>query len=147
MSVEPIINPTSFVDSNIWIYALTHDHSEEDGAKIGRALEIVRSTHHALSAQVVAEVCTNLLRKSITTEAEVAELIDDFYREHRVLPIDHPIFRLSCDLRTRYSLSFWDSLIVAAAIESGAAILYSEDMQHGLLVDDRLRIVNPFFQE
>lgn len=147
MSVEQNTNPISFVDSNIWIYALTQEQSSESSAKINRAREVVHSANHALSAQVVAEVCANLLRKAITTEAEVTELIDDFYREHTVLPIDQLIFRSSCHLRARYALSFWDSLIVAAALESGAAVLYTEDMQHGLLVDDRLRVVNPFFQE
>jgi len=147
MSVEQNTSPSSFVDSNIWIYALTRNRSGEDEAKIDRAREIVSFARHALSAQVVAEVCTNLLRKAIASEAEVTELIDDFYREHIVLPIDQPIFRSSSDLRVRYSLSFWDSLIVAAALESGAQILYTEDMQHGLVVDGQLHILNPFLQE
>jgi len=80
-------------------------------------------------------------------EHEVRESINSFYRNHSVMTIDQQTLLGASDLRSRYSLSFWDSLIVASALQSGAAILYSEDMQHGLVVDDRLRIVNPFAQE
>jgi predicted nucleic acid-binding protein len=47
-------------------------------------------------------------------------------------------------LRSRYSLSFWDGLVVAAALNANCGVLYSEDMQDGLLVEDRLLITNPF---
>ena len=46
----------------------------------------------------------------------------------------------------KYSLSYWDSMIVAAALEASCTVLYSEDMQNGLLVDQRLRIMNPLTQ-
>ena len=44
----------------------------------------------------------------------------------------------------KYNYSFYDSLIIAAAIESGCSILYSEDMQHNQLIEEKLKIVNPF---
>ena len=47
-------------------------------------------------------------------------------------------------MRERFSLSFWDSLILAAAVHCGATVLYSEDMEAGLQVDERLTIQNPF---
>lgn len=50
----------------------------------------------------------------------------------------------SSNVRSRYNFSFWDSLIVACALAAGASILYSEDMQDGLVVDSQLQIVNPF---
>ena len=108
---------------------------------------MILSARHALSTQVIAEVSTNLLRKGIASESEIAELVDDFYREHTVVPIDQQTFRDGSALRIRYSFSFWDSLIVATALQSGAETLYSEDMQHGFVVDGRLRIINPLLQE
>lgn len=54
------------------------------------------------------------------------------------------ILQSASDLRMSYSLSFWDSLIVASPLAGGADILYSEDMQDGLRVSDRVNIVNPF---
>jgi predicted nucleic acid-binding protein len=50
----------------------------------------------------------------------------------------------AAQLRTRYQCSFWDSLIVAAAIQSGVTALYSEDMQSGLNISNQLEIINPF---
>jgi len=51
---------------------------------------------------------------------------------------------VSNDLRLKYKFSYWDSLIIASALESGCGILYTEDMQDGQVIEDRLRIVNPF---
>jgi predicted nucleic acid-binding protein len=47
-------------------------------------------------------------------------------------------------LRQEYAFSYWDSMIVAAALVSGVKTLYSEDMQHGLTIKEELKIVNPF---
>jgi predicted nucleic acid-binding protein len=52
--------------------------------------------------------------------------------------------RKAIDLAKRYSLSHWDSLIVAAALMADCRTLYSEDMQHGLVFDKQLAVVNPF---
>lgn len=47
-------------------------------------------------------------------------------------------------LKTKYNLQFYDALIVATALENKCEILYSEDMQHNILIEDKLRIINPF---
>jgi predicted nucleic acid-binding protein len=47
-------------------------------------------------------------------------------------------------LRDRYLISFWDSLIVASAVLGDATILYSEDMQDGLIINNSLQVINPF---
>jgi len=48
------------------------------------------------------------------------------------------------DIRERYNFSWYDSLILAAALEGGCDTLYSEDMQNGQEINGQLRIVNPF---
>jgi predicted nucleic acid-binding protein len=53
-------------------------------------------------------------------------------------------YRLSNDIRQKYRLSFWDSLIIASALENNCLTLYSEDMQDGQIIEDRLKIINPF---
>lgn len=50
-------------------------------------------------------------------------------------------------LRMQYALSFWDSSIVAGSLEADATILYSEDMQHGLIINNQVTIINPFREE
>ncbi len=61
-----------------------------------------------------------------------------------VIEFNPNIFESASDLRSRYNFSFWDGLIVACALAAEANILYSEDMQDGLVVGNKLEIVNPF---
>jgi len=50
----------------------------------------------------------------------------------------------ACEIAARYQLSFYDSMIVAAALESNCEILYTEDMQHNQIINNTLTIINPF---
>ena len=50
---------------------------------------------------------------------------------------------LFVSVASKYNVSFWDSLIIASALDNKCTLLYSEDMQHGLLVDNKLKVVNP----
>jgi predicted nucleic acid-binding protein len=97
-----------------------------------------------ISTQVVNEVCLNLLKKSSFTEQQVRELIESFYEGCRVVMFNQEIFISASELRARYNFSFWDSLIIACALSAEASILYSEDMQDGLVVNSQLEIRNPF---
>jgi predicted nucleic acid-binding protein len=71
-------------------------------------------------------------------------VINDFYAAYTVVEIDQTILVTATILREQYKLSYWDSLIIASALASSAPILYSEDMHDGLIVDQRLTIINPF---
>ena len=128
-----------FLDSNIILYA----YMDDDRSKKERAQEILALTDCCISSQVVGEVCCNLIKKAGFSEAEVIEIIDEFYSLYQVIPIDHSIFHTASHLRSVHSFSYWDSFIVSAAIEAGVNTLYSEDMQHGLKVKG-VTITNPF---
>ncbi|MGD1952518.1 MAG: PIN domain-containing protein [Leptolyngbyaceae cyanobacterium] len=130
-----------FLDSNIWIYALADG---QDQQKQDVAAQLIRTTSAVVSTQVINEVYINLLRKSYFSEEQVRELITAFYQGSQVIPFDMEILTQASSLRERYALSFWDSLIVASALHAGLSTLYSEDMQHGLLVNGQLEILNPF---
>lgn len=71
-------------------------------------------------------------------------MIKSFYKKYRVIEINLPLLLKASQLRTQYAFSFWDSLIVASALQADARIIYSEDMQDGLKVLDKVEIVNPF---
>lgn len=89
-------------------------------------------------------MCVNLLKKAHVPESSIAQLIHSFYCKYPVVLLDGPAQTAASELREQFSLSFWDSLIVADALLGGATILYSEDMQTGLAIHDQLTIVNPF---
>lgn len=130
-----------FVDTNVWLYAFIEN---EDSVRSALASQVILQGNIFLSTQVVNEVCVNLLKKAKLSEDTLRQLIDAFYIKYDVVDLQRSTFLAASDLRDRYSLSYWDSVIVASALEAGAEILYSEDMHDGLLINNQLRIVNPF---
>ncbi|QSJ20235.1 PIN domain-containing protein [Nostoc sp. UHCC 0702] len=130
-----------FLDSNIWIYALANN---QDINKRNIACQLVNAEGVIISTQVINEVCLNLIKKSSFSEQQITQLIEAFYKGSHIISFNRDILVNSSNLRSRYNFSFWDSLIVACALAAGASILYSEDMQDGLVVDSQLEIVNPF---
>lgn len=133
-----------FVDSNIWLYAFI-----EVGADDGRHRRAVRALAEldrpVVSTQVIREVCVNLLKKTSASEPYLRELIAGWYRDCQVSEAGMGQFLLASRLREGAKFSYWDSLIVAAALNAGCSTLYSEDMQDGQVVDGSLVIRNPLW--
>ena len=127
-----------FLDTNILVYAILADDPKAPAAKA------LRNAGGVISVQVLNEL-TNVLRR---------KLAQPWDKVHRVLAITRQILEIvplteithetGLRLAERYSLSIYDAMIVAAAFESGCEVLWSEDMQNGLLIEGRLRIRNPF---
>lgn len=129
-----------FIDSNIWLYALL---AGSEYAKEQTARNLVNRSV-VVSIQVVNEVCFNLREKGSLPEENIRRLIQSFHADNFVVPITQAAQLSASTLRERYSFSFWDSLIVAAALEASCDRMFSEDMQHGLVVDGMLIIEKPF---
>lgn len=129
-----------FIDTNIWLYSLL-DTGEAEKTEATQAL--IKSSEAIVSPQVINEVCANLVKKAKMPEEEIRKFIEGIYAKHRVVELDMRVFLVASELREEYSLSFWDSLIVSAAFLSGAEIIYSEDMQDGLVIREALEIINP----
>jgi predicted nucleic acid-binding protein len=132
-----------FIDTNIWLYAFIES---SEAQKRASAKAIVQSFDVVISTQVINETCVNLLKKTSLQEAEIRRLVAAFYTKYTVTKIERSTLLTASELREKYSLSFWDSVIVACALWADCSILYTEDMQHGLKVDEKLTIVNPFKQ-
>jgi len=133
----------SFVDSNIWLYNFIE---RQDNLKRQKAQQLIKQikSNICLSTQVINEVCFNLKRKENFTETQINNLIGRYYFDYEVVELNEQILLSASDLRARYSLSFWDGLIAASALSAGAEVLYSEDMQDDLTIENKLKIVNPF---
>jgi predicted nucleic acid-binding protein len=135
-------NPqTVFIDTNIWIYAFV---DAQDKTKTQRARALIRRERNiSLSTQVINEITNNLLRKYHATEDVIQRLVRTMYRKYQVYTFTEDLLLSASHLRTTYSLSFWDSTIVASALESRSTMLYSEDMHDSLVVNGQLTISNP----
>ena len=133
-----------FFDTNVLVYLF--DADSPDKRKRARAL----FQAHAgagdilLSTQVLQEFYVVVTRKlARPLDAAAAAEATENFAELPMVNIDSKLI-LSAIHRSRGSrLSFWDALVVQAAIEGHASTLYSEDMQHGLTLDG-MKVVNPF---
>lgn len=134
-------NNAHFIDTNVWLYSLL-DTGEADKTKSAQIL--IKSSQAIVSTQVITEVCANLVKKARMPKGEVRKFIEGIYAKHHVVELDMRVSLFASELREEYSLSFWDSLIVSAAFLAGAAIIYLEDMQDGLVIRENLQIQNPF---
>lgn len=127
-----------FADTNLFIYA-----ESQDQYKATRAIEIIRNSP-VISTQVINETISVLTRKHKFLLSEAHEIAESLLDLCEVVAVDASTLCKAIDLAKRYSLSHWDSLIVAAALLANCEKLYSEDMQHGQVFDDQLTVVNPF---
>jgi len=127
-----------FIDTNILLYLLS-----EEAAKADRAEEILRAGG-LISVQVLNELANVARRKLNMTWQEISELLSLIRSVCSIDSLTIETHDQGMAVAERYRLSVYDSMIVAAALLSGCEILYSEDMQDGLLIDQKLRIVNPF---
>lgn len=136
-----------FIDSNVWLYSLMTDPDAadlEDAQKQSAATQLIRSCDLVISTQVINEVCSVLVRKTEFTEDQIKQVIQELYDSCTVVHLNADILLNASDLRVNYGFSFWDGLIVASALAAQTSVLYSEDMHDGLVIEQRLTIVNPF---
>lgn len=130
--------PDSFFDTNIVLYLALRET-----AKSPRVEELLE-TGGTISVQVLNE-CANVLRlKRRAPWRDVQDFVGALQGGLSVVPVTVSTHQTGLRLAERYGLSVYDSFIAAAAIEANCDTLWSEDMQHGLVVESRLRIANPF---
>ena len=130
--------PGSFFDTNILIYL-----ASDDAAKADRAEAIVRQGG-AISVQVLNEVANVARRKMQLSWQETRSFLSSLRELLTVHPVTVDTHELGLVLAERHQLSIYDALIAASALLAECDKLWSEDMQDGMAIDKRLRIVNPF---
>ncbi len=134
-----------FLDSNIWLYNISKESENLDNKrKRTIAISLTQNENLVTNFQVINEVCVNAIRKLAFNEEQIRNLITSFYTSCFVIEQNRNLLIEASQLRTQYKFSFWDSLIVASALQSNVNILYSEDMQDKLRVNNQLEIINPF---
>lgn len=127
-----------FIDSNIFVYLFSTDVAKADQS------ESLLQKGGVVSIQVLNEITNVARRKLRMSWSEIDEIIDVIKTGFKIEPLTIQTYQKGRKLAEKYSLSFYDSLIVAAALIAGSKTLYSEDMQNGLLVEETLNIVNPY---
>lgn len=126
-----------FFDTNILLYVLS-----DDAMKADRAEELI-AAGGTISVQVLNEFVSVASRKSGLKIAQIREILAAIRSACVVNSVDIATHERGLDLAARYGFSIYDALIVAAALNAGCKVLYSEDMQAGQTIEG-LTIRNPF---
>jgi predicted nucleic acid-binding protein len=130
--------PGSFFDTNVLLYLASGDPAKADRAE---RLVAVGGT---ISVQVLNEIANVARRKMRMSWKETHAFLAMVRGLLSVVPVTIETHETGIALAERYGFSTYDAMIAASAMLSGCDTLWSEDLQHDMAVDDRLRIVNPF---
>jgi predicted nucleic acid-binding protein len=133
-----------FVDSNIFLYAVDDaDPRKQRLARDWRA-ELWKSRRGRISFQVLNEFYVNAVRLKPAAHDDARAEVRDLLAWNPVL-VDAALIERGWRLQDRYQLSYWDSLIVAAAKTASCGFLLTEDLQDGQKFDG-VEVVNPFLR-
>ena len=128
----------AFLDSNVLVYAFTTDE------RAAKALELLHA-RPTISVQGLNEFANVARRKLRMDWREVRDAISALRAFcPTILPLDLATHDEALRIAERHGYSMFDALVVASALQANSEMLWSEDMQHGMVIDGRLRIANPF---
>ncbi|MEZ5451259.1 MAG: PIN domain-containing protein [Thiothrix sp.] len=136
-----------FLDTNTLVYTFDKTAPEKQ-AKAVQLLELALSGKGCISFQVIQEFLNLALRKfdPPMTEAQAKRYLQTTLEPLCTVFADVALYERALAARERWRFGFYDSLIVAAALDAGCSILYSEDLQHGQKIEN-LTVINPFMEE
>ncbi|MDO8465487.1 MAG: PIN domain-containing protein [Gallionella sp.] len=130
----------TFLDTNIVVYLYSGDEPEKRAA----ALALIEQNNTVISTQVLSELANTLSRKFGLTFDVVAQAVAEVRDACTVVPVMPETITQALALAQKYRYSYYDSLILAAALSTGCETLSTEDMQHGQVIEGALTIRNPF---
>jgi predicted nucleic acid-binding protein len=133
-----------FFDTNILVYLFDSDAAEKKELACARFEADAAAGRVLLSTQVLQEFYVTVTRKlAVPLEPETAEAAVRNFSTLPIVGVDAERILAAIIRSRRLQLSFWDALIIEAALIGGADRLLTEDMQHGMRIDG-LQIENPF---
>ena len=135
-----------FIDTNIIIYAYDVTAGKKHKTAGNIMSDLWNSGLGVISTQVLQEFFVNVVQKipKPIDKQQAREIVRDFLKWHVVVNTGDSIVE-AIDICLKFGYSFWDSMIIEAAIKGGAAVIISEDLQDGQVVSG-VTIRNPFLQ-
>ncbi len=130
--------PGRFFDTNVLLYLASSDRAKADRA------EQLMGEGGTISVQVLNELTNVARRKMRLSWPDTRGFLGLIRAPLPVRAVTIAVHETGLDLAERYAFSPFDAMIAASALEADCDILWSEDMQDGLRIENRLRIANPF---
>jgi predicted nucleic acid-binding protein len=131
-----------FLDTNIIIYAYSED--EPIKQEIANSILEKYSEQTMISNQVINELSNTLFRKFKLEANEVQQVVLELDDNFPIVNFNLQTQLRGIEIKGKYKLQFYDAMIIATALENNCTIIYSEDMQHGQIIENVLTIINPF---
>lgn len=132
-----------FIDTNILIYAYSVD---ETNKKLIVNELLNKHEFIILSTQVINEFINTMYKKKKLKIEDIKNAVIELQKNFSIENISISTIRKALDITSKYNYAFFDSLIISSALETNCAILFSEDMHDSHIIDNRLKIINPFNQ-
>lgn len=129
-----------FIDTNILIYFYTKTEKE----KLDVLEKLLGKVDLVVSTQVLNELSNVLLKKFNLSTDEITALLQEVSNWCFVHTVELPTIIRALSIIKRYKVSYFDALMIAASLECDCKVMYSEDMHHNCLIEESLRIINPF---
>lgn len=129
-----------FLDTNVIIYGYSQDEPEKQQA----AVKCLQTGTPWISTQVLNETINTLRRKFQLNYDQIEAVVEELNQQLQVAIVSTETIKTAILIAKRYQYSYFDSLIVASALEIGCDYLYTEDLQAGQKINDQLTLVNPF---
>ncbi len=129
-----------FVDSNLLIYLATTDTD-----KTARIKTVLNTDNTAfISVQVLNEFTAVCFKKKLLTPEQIEKYVLEYKLYFETADVTFATVSLCFAIKEKYKYSWYDSLIITAALQNNCTNLYTEDMQHNQIIENTLTIINPF---
>ena len=128
----------AFFDTSVLLYLLSPDTDKAD------RVEELLAERGTISVQILNEFAAVALRKARMKLSDVREILATVRAVCNVEPVTVATHDRGLSINQRYGFSLYDSMLVASALIVNVKLLYTEDLQHGQVIDGQLRVVDPF---
>jgi len=130
-----------YIDTNIWVYLYS-----DEKRKSKKSEELIKTNFNQIiiSTQVLNELFNVLVFKlKIKTKEETRQIVSDLINSFDTVLISSATIVKAIDISIKYQYRFYDSLMLAIALQNQCNIFYSEDLQDGQILEEQLTIINP----
>ena len=132
-----------FFDTNILVYFVDGNDTRKQNIAQNLVKKAVQNRNGIISTQSLQEFFNVITKKCLCSKSHAKTLVEMFSEQFPVTQVSVPQIQGAIDICIKHGVSFWDSLILSSANDSGCTIVYSEDMNNGQTIEGA-KILNPF---
>jgi len=137
------MNDRVFIDTYIVTYAHVSNESEKNGIASALLKDKLADARIWISTQILSEFYSSMTKNKHEHD-NIVEYIHAITERANVIPVSLATVESALRIKEKYQFSYWDSLMLSAALESRCEVVYTEDLQHNQVIESKLTILNPF---